>query len=152
MDYKFVILDFFKFNNAHQSETLHSNVTLFRLLYYSKSLANVLQVARFVYLFCVLTFIVMSNCRCYVLGTCSLDCIRCKLCRGLWLIPKRKFLVFVSYEFTWWLSVSKFWNFSPVYPHRIGKMVGIFFGIPEFRIVGLVVSLLLIKPIFYLCW
>jgi len=36
---------FFKFNNTHQSETLHSNVTLFRLLNYSKSFVNVLLVS-----------------------------------------------------------------------------------------------------------
>ena len=36
---------FFKLNNTHQSETLHSNVTLFRLLQYSKSFANVLLVS-----------------------------------------------------------------------------------------------------------
>jgi len=38
-------LDFFKLNNTHQSETLHSNVTLFRLLWYNKSFANVLLVS-----------------------------------------------------------------------------------------------------------
>jgi len=31
-------------DNTHQSETLQRNVTLFRLLYYSKSFANVLLV------------------------------------------------------------------------------------------------------------
>jgi len=36
---------FFKIQQTHQSETLHSNVTLFRLLYYSKSFANVLLVS-----------------------------------------------------------------------------------------------------------
>jgi len=36
---------FFKLNNTHQSEPLHSNVTLFRLVQYSKSFANVLLVS-----------------------------------------------------------------------------------------------------------
>jgi len=35
----------FKLNNTHQSETLHSNVILFRLVQYSKSFAKVLLVS-----------------------------------------------------------------------------------------------------------